>query len=73
LRGVLGMPSAGKSSRSWGLAAGLVPPVVLFRLSLPSPSIAARRIVQALECRDDWAGHFSTVDDSRIRVLPLPA
>jgi hypothetical protein len=47
--------------------------IVLFRLSLPSPSIAARRIVQALECRDDWAGHFSTVDDSCIRVLPLPA
>jgi predicted nuclease of predicted toxin-antitoxin system len=46
--------------------------IVLFRLSLPSPAIAARRILSALESRADWAGHFATVDDHRIRLNPLP-
>ncbi|MBY0112622.1 MAG: DUF5615 family PIN-like protein [Phycisphaerales bacterium] len=46
--------------------------VVLFRLSLPSPEAAAKSIVAVMASRDDWAGHFSVVEDDRIRMVPLP-
>jgi predicted nuclease of predicted toxin-antitoxin system len=47
--------------------------VVLFRIALPTPSSVVRRIVQALESRDDWSAMFSVVEDARIRMVPLPA
>lgn len=47
--------------------------VVLFRIALPTPTSVVRRIVHALESREDWPGMFSVVDDSRIRMVPLPA
>jgi len=46
--------------------------VVLFRIDLPSPSVAAAKVLAALESRSDWTGHFSVVDNSRIRMVPLP-
>ena len=45
--------------------------VVLFRIKMPSPSQAAHRIVSVLCGRTDWCGHFSLVDDYRIRLVPL--
>jgi hypothetical protein len=45
--------------------------VVLFRIRLPSPRAASRRIVGALESRTDWAGHFAVIEDARIRMVPL--
>jgi predicted nuclease of predicted toxin-antitoxin system len=46
--------------------------VVLFRIGMPSPSIVATKVASVLDSRGDWAGHFSVVDDTRIRMIPLP-
>jgi predicted nuclease of predicted toxin-antitoxin system len=46
--------------------------VVLFRISAPSSQYIAQAAVQALASRSDWAGHFSVVEDERIRMTPLP-
>ncbi len=46
--------------------------VILHRLSGPGPDADNRRILDALGSRGDWAGHFSVVTDSRIRMRPLP-
>ena len=46
--------------------------VVLFRTSVPSSSYITRIAVAALESRTDWVGHFSVVEDDRIRMTPLP-
>jgi predicted nuclease of predicted toxin-antitoxin system len=54
-----------------GLSAGVG--VVLFRLAPTSPEAVARLAVAALESRTDWAGHFSVVEESRIRMTPLPS
>lgn len=53
-----------------GLAA--VTGVILFRISTPSSRHVARVAVAALESRADWVGHFSVVEDTRIRMTPLP-
>lgn len=47
--------------------------VVLFRVTSPSPMAAAAKIADALDSRADWMGHFSVVDDRRIRMVRLPA
>lgn len=46
--------------------------VVLFRISMPSPGVVAAKVASVLDSRGDWAGHFSVVDDTRIRMIPLP-
>ena len=46
--------------------------IVLFRISTPSSDYVARLAVAALQQRDDWAGHFSIIEESRIRMTPLP-
>ncbi len=55
----------------WGLpvASG----VILFRLSGASPDADNQRILNILNQRMDWIGHFSVVTDDRIRVRGLPA
>lgn len=45
--------------------------IVLFRVSLRDLDAARAIIVATLRSRTDWAGHFSVVDDSRIRMRPL--
>jgi predicted nuclease of predicted toxin-antitoxin system len=45
--------------------------VVLFRVSAPSSAHIAHIAVSVLNSRDDWAGHFSVIDDRRIRMTPL--
>ena len=45
--------------------------IVLFRTSLSSAKQGARTAVAALESRSDWKGHFSVVEDNRIRMTPL--
>ena len=47
--------------------------VILLRLTLPSPESAARRITRILADRSDWAGHFAVVDETRVRLRPLPS
>ena len=46
--------------------------VVLFRISAPSAEVVARVATAVLSQRTDWAGHFSVVEDQRIRMTPLP-
>jgi predicted nuclease of predicted toxin-antitoxin system len=46
--------------------------VILFRLALSSPSSVARLAPAALETRGDWAGHFSVIEEGRVRMTPLP-
>ena len=46
--------------------------VILFRISQPTPAEAARRIAATIDSRQDWSNHFSVVDDTKIRIIPLP-
>jgi len=46
--------------------------IILFRISMPSSSVVGETVVTAISSREDWAGHFSVVEDQRIRMTPLP-
>lgn len=47
--------------------------IILFRISTPTSRHVAQTAVAALNSRTDWTGHFAVVEDSRIRITPLPA
>ena len=47
--------------------------IVLFRITPTSGPEAARKVSAALVSRTDWPGHFSVIDERRIRMRPLPA
>jgi len=46
--------------------------IILFRLSGKSPDADNRRIVEVIESRNDWRGHFAVATDDRVRLRPLP-
>jgi predicted nuclease of predicted toxin-antitoxin system len=46
--------------------------VILFRLAGSDRDTDNRRVLEALDSRTDWEGHFSVVTDDRIRMRPLP-
>jgi predicted nuclease of predicted toxin-antitoxin system len=46
--------------------------VILFRIRKQSPEVVASRAVKSLAARSDWAGHFSVVEDERLRMTKLP-
>ena len=46
--------------------------IVLFRLSGSEPDADNQRILDVLESRTDWAGHFSVVTDDRVRMRLMP-
>jgi len=46
--------------------------ILLFRLSGADPASDSRRMLEAIESRQDWAGHFAVVTDDQIRIRPLP-
>jgi predicted nuclease of predicted toxin-antitoxin system len=46
--------------------------IVLFRITASSSAHIAHIALAALESRNDWAGHFSVIEDDRIRMTPLP-
>lgn len=48
------------------------PGIILFRIVPRSSSHVTQVAVAVLESRDDWAGHFSVVEESRVRMTPLP-
>ena len=51
----------------------LVPPgVVLFRVGPMPVDTLASFVARALAAREDWDGHFTVVDEHRIRMRPLP-
>ena len=45
--------------------------IVLFRVLPSSPSRVATLAVKALESRNDWAGHFPVVEETRIRMTQI--
>jgi len=45
--------------------------VILFRLTPRSSQYIAQAAVQALASKDNWVGHFSVVEDNRIRMTSL--
>jgi predicted nuclease of predicted toxin-antitoxin system len=46
--------------------------IILLRLSGADPDRDNRRALDAITSRADWAGHFSVVTDSAIRMRPFP-
>ncbi|GAB4580906.1 MAG: hypothetical protein Fur0022_36500 [Anaerolineales bacterium] len=46
--------------------------IILFRISAPSSAHVAHVVAEVIASREDWAGHFSVVDDWRIRMRHLP-
>ena len=47
--------------------------IVLFRLGGRDPDRDNRRVIEAIESRQDWVGHFAVVTDDQIRIRTLPA
>jgi predicted nuclease of predicted toxin-antitoxin system len=47
--------------------------IVLFRMAQSSAMAVAERICAILQGRTDWAGQYSVVGDSTVRMRPLPA
>jgi len=45
--------------------------IILFRITPKSSQYIAQAAVQALASRDNWVGHFSVVEDNRIRMTSL--
>ena len=46
--------------------------VILFRLAGSDRDMDNQPVLEALESRSDWTGHFSVVTQDRIRMRPLP-
>lgn len=46
--------------------------IILFRIRPRSPSHVAGVVASVLGGRTDWSGHFSVVEEARIRMTPLP-
>lgn len=47
--------------------------IILLRITATSSQEAAEKITAALTGRTDWPGHFSVIDDRRIRMRSLPS
>ncbi len=45
--------------------------MVLFRIPLLSVGYLTATIVEAIESRSDWTGHFAEVESGRIRMRKL--
>ncbi|NJN57075.1 MAG: DUF5615 family PIN-like protein [Leptolyngbyaceae cyanobacterium SL_5_9] len=39
--------------------------IILFRITAPSSAVVAQKVVAAIAPRDDWAGHFSVVEEDK--------
>lgn len=46
--------------------------IILFRMEIQGSAQTMAIILAALRSRSDWAGHFSVVEEDRIRMMPLP-
>ncbi len=45
--------------------------IILFRIKTSSSEIVAQKVTTAIALRDDWAGHFSVIEDDKIRMRLL--
>jgi len=61
----------GELAFRWGLPA--TSGIILFRIPTPSAWYVAQMAVAVLESRTTWAGHFSVIEEHRVRMLPLLA
>ena len=46
--------------------------VVLLRVGAVSPARLAQKVTAVLRSRGDWGGHFSVIEEDRVRMTPLP-
>ena len=42
--------------------------IILFRIKAPSGAVVAEKVARVIALRDDWHGHFSVVEDDKIRM-----
>ncbi len=47
--------------------------IILFRIPAPASSYVAHITLTAIQSRTDWPGHFSVIEEKRIRMRLLPA
>jgi predicted nuclease of predicted toxin-antitoxin system len=45
--------------------------IILFRITAPSSVVVAQKVVTAIALRDNWVGHFSVIEDDKIRMRLL--
>jgi predicted nuclease of predicted toxin-antitoxin system len=45
--------------------------IILFRIKAPSGAVVAEKVVRVIALRDDWHGHFSVIEDNKIRMRIL--
>jgi hypothetical protein len=45
--------------------------VIVFRIRLRDVGAVARFCEQAIRGRSDWTGHFSVIEETRVRMRPL--
>ncbi len=45
--------------------------IILFRIKAPSSAVVAQKVTTVIALRQDWAGHFSVVEDDKIRMRRL--
>ena len=45
--------------------------IILFRIKVPSGTVAAEKVARVIAMRDDWYGHFSVIEDDKIRMRVL--
>jgi predicted nuclease of predicted toxin-antitoxin system len=45
--------------------------IILFRIKAPSSAVIAEKVARSIAFRDDWYGHFSVVEDDKIRMREL--
>jgi len=60
----------GELAYHWGLSATCG--IALFRLHTQDPDYVLARVIDAFVDAAGWIGHFAVVEDSRVRVRPLP-
>ena len=45
--------------------------IILFRIKAPSGDVVAEKVARVIAMRDDWYGHFSVIEDDKIRMRVL--
>ena len=48
------------------------PGIILVRLPMKNPDLIAKYILVILKSRTGWEGHFSVVEEKKVRIRPLP-